>query len=259
MKRYPVLATTLALLILLLLPAGVAMGGGSNPRFLTLPFPETQGMRIVDGWWRGDMDLHRGIDYIKGSVRRSSTWQSFPIIAAAAGKACAAASTEDDTCIGGVGKRVIIKHRVDGRTYYTYYGHLRKVAPEIPVGTDRYDTHVKRGQIIGWAGKTGYPGTGVHLHFELETAPGQWLDPYDIYDYRHAYPAPTNPRGRECGPNHFWRVCPPAPHVRSDEAPPPPEGQRPSGHSSALVLRPFAASHVVWGRRPARRRLPTPA
>ncbi len=78
-------------------------------------------------------------------------WESFPVIAAAPERACAAASSADRTCINGVGKRVIIKHRVDDRTYYTYYGHLRRVAPEIPVGSDRYDTRVKRGQVIGWA------------------------------------------------------------------------------------------------------------
>ncbi len=66
---------------------------------------------------------------------------------------------------------MIIRHRVEGRTYYTYYGHLRSIAPEIAVGTGRYETRVKRGQFIGWAGKTGDPNTAIHLHFELLAAP----------------------------------------------------------------------------------------
>jgi len=255
MERFPILATVVALIFLLLMPAGAALAGsGSNPRFLTLPFPETDGMRIQDGWWRGDMDLHRGLDYINGRIHRPSTWETFPVIAGAGGKACASADPDRPTCITGVGKHVIIRHRVEGRTYYTYYGHLRSIAPEIAVGTGRYETKVKRGQFIGWAGKTGNPNTAIHLHFELLTAPGQWLDPYDIYDYRAAYPAPTNPAGRACGPDHFWRECPPQPHLRDDEPPSEDDGPSEDAAASALVLRPSTAPRLMMSRRRTRRR-----
>ncbi|MDQ3408005.1 MAG: M23 family metallopeptidase [Chloroflexota bacterium] len=258
MKKSWLLASIIATISLALVPAGATFGGsGSNPRFLTLPFPETEDMRIQDGWWRGDMDLHRGLDYIRGRVDRPATWQSFPVIAAASGKVCAGSGSEDRTCIHGVGKHVMIRHRKDGRTYYTYYGHLRKIAPEIPVGTDAYETKVKRGQIIGWAGKTGNPGTATHLHFEILTGPGQWLDPYDIYGYAAAYPAPADPRDRACGPDHFWRECPPAPYVPVEDEPPP-EGDGPSrvgvGDASTLAIRADAALRLTMGRRRTPRR-----
>jgi murein DD-endopeptidase MepM/ murein hydrolase activator NlpD len=221
-RRIVLSGVAAAALLVTLLPGGSVLAG-SNPRFLTLPFPTIDEMRIQDGWWRGDHDLHRGLDYIKGRLDRGTTWQNYPVIAAADGKACAARNNESG-CINGIGKRVVIKHRVtmpDGsrKTYFTYYGHLKSVASNIQVGTDRYEFPVKRGQQIGVAGATGLPGTGIHLHFEILTAPGRWLDPYDIYGYRYAYPHPHNPDSpRPCGPNMFWTQCPPVPPANASSA-----------------------------------------
>lgn len=213
--RHVVLGPPRRLSVVLAVAIALTQGvpaGAQPPRFLTLPFPETRGMHINDGWYRDQgTPLHRGIDYIKGRVGQGWTWKSFPIIAAAGGRACAALDDEPG-CIKGVGTRVLIRHRLaDGRVLYTYYGHLRRVARTVAVGTDRFSTRVKRGQIIGWAGKTGLPGTGTHLHFELLRAPGEWIDPYDIRGYRDEYPDPAGRNELVSGPRRYWIEARPAP------------------------------------------------
>lgn len=205
----------------LLAAAGATPAAAHPPRILTLPFPTTKGIHIEDGWWRVDGTWHHGIDYIKGRVGQGWTWESFPVIAAASGRACAAL---DDTpgCIDGVGTRVLIRHRLaNGKIVYTYYGHLKRIAPAIAVGTDRFSTWVKRGQLLGWAGKTGLPGTGTHLHFELMWKPGAWIDPYDIDGRREAYPDPAGRNTLTSGTAYWWTEpvpVPPAPALTAIRA-----------------------------------------
>jgi murein DD-endopeptidase MepM/ murein hydrolase activator NlpD len=188
-----------------------APAGTWNHRFLTLPFPDPHRIHIQDAWWREDGTLHNGIDYIRGRVDQGWTWESFPIVAAADGWACAALDATPG-CIVGVGTRVLIRHQLpSGRIMYTYYGHLSKVARRVAVGTNTFSTYVRRGQLIGWAGRTGYPGTGIHLHFELLDRPGAWIDPYDLYGYRAAYPDPMYPKERPSGPKRYWTRDPPVP------------------------------------------------
>lgn len=196
------------------LATAAAPASAHPPRLLTLPFPDTRQIHVEDGWWRVDGSWHHGIDYIKGSVGKGWTWQSFPVVAAAGGKACAALDDKPG-CITGVGTRVLIRHKLaGGKVIYTYYGHLKRVAPSIAVGTGRFSTWVKRGQLLGWAGKTGLPGTGTHLHFELMWEPGDWIDPYDIDGRRAAYPDPAGRNGIRSGPAYWWTdpipVPPPA-------------------------------------------------
>jgi murein DD-endopeptidase MepM/ murein hydrolase activator NlpD len=201
---------------LLALPS--APVAAAQPRFLTLPFDDARGMRIQDGWLRWDDDVHAGIDYVRGRVDRSWTWTRFPVLAAARGKACAALDGEDG-CINGVGTRVVVKHRIEGRTVYTYYGHLETVSPRIPVGTDSYSVWVRRGEFLGWAGHSGNPPSVIHLHFQVVLPPFVSLDPYDIYDHRGAYPNPAGTNGMACGPEPLWIDCPPRPPDRTWEVP----------------------------------------
>ncbi len=111
MKRIATFSFVSALLAVTLSPAGTAVAG-SSPRFLTLPFPQTSGMRIEDGFLRGAGDVHGGVDYINGRVGRPGTWQTFPVIAAAGGRACAArsrvAGCGADGISNGIGNRVVI-------------------------------------------------------------------------------------------------------------------------------------------------------
>lgn len=64
------------------------------------------------------------------------------------------------------GEVIFIVHEIDGQTWETVYAHMR-------AGTRGYveGQKVKRGDIIGYMGSTGY-STGQHLHFELHK--GRW-------------------------------------------------------------------------------------
>ena len=67
---------------------------------------------------------------------------------------------------GGYGKLVKIK---DANNYIHYYGHLNKFRSSYP-------SQVKEGELIGYAGSTGY-ATGSHLHYEIRRPDGTPIDP----------------------------------------------------------------------------------
>jgi hypothetical protein len=141
-------------------------------------------MNILSGWYySGSGGLHNGIDYINGNVNSPKTWKTFPVLASADGEACG-------NCSGRQGNAVWIRHKVNGVTYYTYYGHLASISPDIPLGSQSRTLAVKQGQFLGMAGDTG-AGSGIlHLHFALYTASSTPIDPYTIGKLREAYPAP---------------------------------------------------------------------
>ena len=185
--------------------------GGSVPQFLTLPLRSLAGMTIEQGWlWVGccHPPLHGGVDYIKGTRDVPSTWQSFPIVAAAPGRVCAAGDGKSACGFTGVGNHVIIKHHVAGQTWYTYYGHLRTMDPSIPI--DAWSsTAVARGQFLGDAGHSGDPCCVVHLHFEVLDSHYVIRDPYDLYATRTAYPDPQGTNGKRAGRESLFVSNPP--------------------------------------------------
>jgi murein DD-endopeptidase MepM/ murein hydrolase activator NlpD len=192
-------------------PATPAPITGSVPQFLTLPLSSLTGMTIQQGWlWVGccHPPLHGGVDYIKGTRDVSSTWQSFPIVAAASGKVCAAGDGQSACGITGTGIHVIIRTRVAGQTWYTYYGHLRTLDPSIPIGTWS-STPIARGTFLGEAGHSGDPCCVVHLHFEVLDSRFVIRDPYDLYTTRSAYPDPQGTNGRRAGPDSLFISDPP--------------------------------------------------
>jgi murein DD-endopeptidase MepM/ murein hydrolase activator NlpD len=77
----------------------------------------------------------------------------------------------------GYGNFIIIKHDLDGETFYSAYAHLTKMLVSV-------DNKVKQGQKIALSGggqglkKGGGLSTGSHLHFEIrKTKTGDWVDP----------------------------------------------------------------------------------
>lgn len=233
----------LAVVLARSLPAAAASGSSGTPKFLTLPFPIAAGMRIQQAWlWTGGghAALHRGVDYIHGRIDQAATWKSFPVIAAADGKACAQLDGKHG-CVEGIGNRVFIKHRVDGKVFYTYYGHLRWIDPAIPRGSLDDTITVKRGQLLGYAGHSGDPPGVIHLHFELRNRHRYHRDPYDLYGTRDAYPDPAGRNHKQPGANHYWLTDPPAP-------PEPPANSGPGAGQDVLAVARF--SRVGRVRRP---------
>ena len=64
---------------------------------------------------------------------------------------------------------VVIEHNVNGRKFYTFYGHLS--SRSVSVGTS-----VSKGTKIGVIGNTGSSSKGAHLHFAVTTqnSTGTW-------------------------------------------------------------------------------------
>jgi len=70
----------------------------------------------------------------------------------------------------GYGKVIVVKHEIDGKTFYTRYAHLSQCAPK--------GTKVTAGKNIPStkSGNTGW-STGPHLHFEVMDENKKYLDP----------------------------------------------------------------------------------
>ena len=71
---------------------------------------------------------------------------------------------------GASGNLIILKHK---NRYKTYYAHLNKFKKKI-----KHGVHVKKGDIIGYVGKTGR-ATGPHLHFVLKKGK-KFLNPFKV-------------------------------------------------------------------------------
>jgi murein DD-endopeptidase MepM/ murein hydrolase activator NlpD len=92
-----------------------------------------------------------------------------PILAAEDGTV-AAVGNQDSYCYrGAYGKFVVIQHT---NNLTTLYGHLSQYVVQ-KGGT------IKRGQVIGYSGKTGY-ATGPHLHFTVFASPTFYMGPSKV-------------------------------------------------------------------------------
>jgi murein DD-endopeptidase MepM/ murein hydrolase activator NlpD len=167
-------------------------------------------MALQQGWLYTNGKLHRGIDFIQGSLDNSKTWQRFPVVAAFDGQACADTQTSSGGCVSGKGNRVLIRHDLGGGVVlYTYYGHLSWIGPWIPVGNRSNTVRVIQGSQIGVAGDTGTTKGWTHLHFGLAPPSFVWTDSYDLRAKRDKYPTPEGSTSKRAGPNHYWRANPP--------------------------------------------------
>jgi hypothetical protein len=199
----------------------ISSGVERPPRFLTLPFRDAD-IKLQQGWiytYNPDPGGHQGIDYVKGTIDNSVTWQSFDVAAAAEGWAMQSEQPGDTSVYGSL---VLIRHDkkdLTGNDYFTLYAHLKSVASAIPfqnrlsIDYDYGDPskwkYVTRGEIIGEAGNTGATDIGIHLHFEVQRkAYAQYrTDPYDLYKTRDYYPGYSNYVG--CGSDYLWIADPP--------------------------------------------------
>ncbi len=184
------------------------------PRFMTLPFPADTQMEVFHGWrYTFNNQPQCGIDY--GKRDNNNQLASFPVLAVADGEACADWDDTAGGCVSGYGGRVLVRHRVEGKIYYTYYGHMEWIDPEIPIGNRSDTIRVRRGQLLGYAGDTGTQEGVIHLHFGIASPEFGWYDPYDIWTRAVNYPDPNGINGLSAGSNSFWTTSPPSSTERS--------------------------------------------
>ena len=135
---------------------------------LTYPL-QGKSFSVTSNFGQRNMGNHKGIDLKAESGTR--------VVAAASGRVIKADATSDPNGYGG---QVLIRHEAKGNTFYTKYGHLRKI--DVSKGD-----LVNKGEVIGESG--GGPNdpnkgrsTGPHLHFEVRfyDAP---LNPEEIIDF----------------------------------------------------------------------------
>ncbi len=132
-------------------------GGGALSRPVNGPITSPYGMRVhpITGVYK----LHDGTDFGVGC--------GTPIHAAASG------TIISQYYNGAYGNRVILNNgTMRGVNVVTTYNHLSRFAKSS-------GSHVKRGQVIGYVGSTGY-STGCHLHFMVlvngrTTQPMNWF------------------------------------------------------------------------------------
>jgi len=233
----------LALLFFFVVPCPTRAQG----RFLTLPFRD-QSVQVQQAWhYTPGGTLHKplgAIDFVKGVIDNSATWESFEVVAAADGVAI-------QSFEHGYGTMVLVRHNVvdaAGQNYFTLYAHLDpcSVDPSLPY-VQRHTTNIQQwkpvnaGDFLARAGSSGYTEctaqSCIMLHFEVMRG-GYYqnqTDPYDIRDVRNTYPG--FPGFLACGPNYLWTTCPPrvfqgsSPHF----APTRPMNIERAGHTATLL------------------------
>jgi hypothetical protein len=119
---------------------------------------------VTSNFGQRNMGNHKGIDLKAESGTR--------VVAAASGRVIKADTTSDPNGYGG---QVLIRHDADGNTFYTKYGHLRKL--DVSKGDI-----VSKGEVIGESGggkddPNRGRSTGPHLHFELLDSASKAIDP----------------------------------------------------------------------------------
>ena len=106
---------------------------------------------------------HNGVDLKANS--------GTPVVAAADG----IVMRSDNSDTNGYGGQILLKHHIDGKTFFTKYAHLKEYYPKV-------NETVTKGEVIGKSG--GGPNdqnkgraTGPHLHFEVLDDLSQPIDP----------------------------------------------------------------------------------
>ncbi len=162
---------------------GIPYDGFAWPVEITAENPGTNVINTLFGLTPAYGSSHTGIDISSGNLRykEGNLTKGPKILAAHDGVVTAVSNTatSDSVYDSSTGQFTYISPynfvniRTQDGTYTTQYGHLSEI--NVKVG----DT-VKRGQVIGRMGTTGY-STGVHLHFEIIDSTGERLDPLNYY------------------------------------------------------------------------------
>ena len=133
----------------------------------------TAGFQSNDSVHRGH---HNGIDIAGGGINGAPILAVADGVVSRANNSCTHNRPKSGSCGcgGGFGNYVQINHGTNskGQTFMVTYGHMSRavVSP---------GTIVKRGQVIGYVGSTGW-STGYHLHLGIAVS-GAWVNPMSFY------------------------------------------------------------------------------
>ena len=122
---------------------------------------KSKGNKVTWGYKKG---THGGIDIVgTGSTLDYIVAHSDGTVVQARNK-----YATNDKSGGSYGNYVLIKHN---NGMYTLYAHMKYNSVTVKVGQK-----VKRGQVLGYMGNTGY-AFGAHLHFEVRNKSNVIIDP----------------------------------------------------------------------------------
>ncbi|MEM1558560.1 MAG: M23 family metallopeptidase, partial [Thermoproteota archaeon] len=160
--------------------AGEAIPTPPYPKFLTLPFQDTE-IRILQAWlynWGEQPNYHYAIDYVKGIGK--GRWVTFDVLAAAEGEAkYVGYFPKSKEGRYNYGHLVQVRHPYydsAGNQFYTLYAHLSEVSGKLAILSEDGKlvslgwVPVERGEYLGKAGESGAEGSGIHLHFEVQVS-----------------------------------------------------------------------------------------
>lgn len=235
-KRLVTMPVLLGIIFLALVSVQAPALGAAKPvKFLTLPFDASDKVVMQRAWTTVDPNTgqftlnHHAIDYVNGKRDQTATWKKFNALAAAAGEACGAKTNQGGCFDSGeiMGNRVLIRHKVGGVTYYTFYNHLDSIAKGIPLNDKTNTVHVDAGEVIGVVGQSNSPGV-LHLHWELLDANLKPIDPYGIYGITNQYPDPKGKNGKKAKKSWFLTDPPTAFNAVVKPTPSPHESSPPA-------------------------------
>lgn len=150
-KLYTVLFSTAAAIAVALggaAPASAASGDVINPlASKTYNYGSEFGGRCVPTLWASANHLGQDFGAADGTTIRSIADGTVHQIRQPSGSS--------------VSGRIVVKHKIDGKTYYSAYLHMWKPSQYVKVGQK-----VSKGQRIAKVGSSG-PSTGPHLHLEI--------------------------------------------------------------------------------------------
>jgi len=130
------------------LPASAKVGDVVNPLVAkTYNYTSEYGGRCVPTLWASANHLGQDFSAADGTNIRSIADGTVSYIQNPSGSS--------------VSGKIAVKHKIDGKTYYSAYLHMWKPTQYVKVGQT-----VKKGQLIAKVGSSG-PSTGPHLHFEI--------------------------------------------------------------------------------------------
>lgn len=132
----------------------VSAASGFSPRW---PLTNSFHVNALDRYSGGSE--HNGIDI--AAVRGSSVYAVADGVVAQTCNECSHDSVIGDSCGWTWGNFVLIRHTVNGTTYYSRYAHLTQNSLNVSVGQS-----VSAGQLIAKSGSSG-SSSGPHLHLEL--------------------------------------------------------------------------------------------